>query len=86
MSTDTKPARAPTPSPTGDRLITKAELRAMIPLSQMTVWRMCRAGELPAPCLVGRRPMWLLSEISAYIESRPREFGPRPHGPSHAET
>lgn len=71
------PARSPStyarpPPVEGERLLTKAEVVAMVGMSFVTVWRMMRAGTFPRSRLVRSRPMWLNSELSLWFERLPR--------------
>lgn len=45
--------------------------------SRMTIWRWTRAGHLPAPRYVGKRPFWALSELRVREASWPKS---RPTG------
>ena len=55
-----------------DRLIDFKELKAMIPLSRMHIWRLERQGEFPPRLkLSARRVAWRLSAVLAWIETRP---------------
>lgn len=54
-----------------DTLITAAQLRELIPVSSMTIWRWQKLGLMPAPVVIRRRNYWRSSEISAWI-NRPR--------------
>jgi prophage regulatory protein len=55
-------------------LIREDELRnRRLRLSHATIWRLVRAGKFPAPIRIGARAIaWRLSEIEAWLESRPR--------------
>lgn len=57
---------------TPNRLIPKAEVQLRLGgLSDTTLWRMWRSGDLPAPVRVSRgRSMWLENEIESFIKSR----------------
>ena len=58
-------------TPTPDRLITAREVCARSTLSRTTIWRLVRAGELPAPCrLTPTRIAWRESEILAWMAGR----------------
>jgi predicted DNA-binding transcriptional regulator AlpA len=64
------------------RLLTKAQVLAIVPLSFPTVWKMMRAGTFPAARTIGSRPMWLESEISEWLRSQPmRPYKPWNHSP-----
>lgn len=59
-----------------DRIIRRPEVQAMTGLSRTGIWRAVQAGDLPAPVKLGARAVgWKLSEVQAWIESRPRVEG-----------
>lgn len=73
------PAAGPEPA---DRLVTFHELKTItgIPYSRASLWRMERAGGFPQRIkLSPRRSAWRLSELQAWIESRPRGMAVRPN-------
>ncbi len=37
-------------------------------ISDSTLWRLMRSGEIPAPRKIGARNFWRESEISAFVE------------------
>lgn len=54
-----------------DRLLTTRELIARTSLSRSTLWRMTRAGAIPAPIqLTPTRVAWRESQIAAWLEAR----------------
>jgi prophage regulatory protein len=56
-----------------ERLIFLGEVQRRVPLHRVTLWRLVRSGEFPAPVKVGaRRVAWRESEVRAWIESRER--------------
>jgi prophage regulatory protein len=56
-----------------DRLLFPDEVRAMVRLSEPTIYRLRRKGKFPAPILLGeKRVAYRQSEIEAWIESRGR--------------
>jgi len=59
---------------TDDRLITAAERRARVPLSDSQVWRQEQAGNFPRRIKLGNgqggRVAWSLREIENYIAAR----------------
>jgi predicted DNA-binding transcriptional regulator AlpA len=57
--------------PFGDRLISQPVVSQRIGnMSRTTIWRMVRAGLLPAPIVVGNRVFWSEREIAAWIDAR----------------
>lgn len=53
------------------RIITKKELRTMIPYTPQHVLRLEKAGRFPRRIRIGdRRVGWLLSDIEAWLRSR----------------
>ena len=50
-------------------LITRRQLRLIIPASDMTIWRWERAGSFPQHIRINGRNYWLSSEISAWLDS-----------------
>jgi len=69
--------------PKSDRLIYFKDLkpRKGIKLSEMSLWRMMKAGEFPQPVIVGKqRKAWFESEIDEWIANLPRGKGRRPPG------
>jgi predicted DNA-binding transcriptional regulator AlpA len=54
--------------PEVDRLISRRELRQLIPVSDMTTWRWVRAGILPPPIRIGGRNFWIARQVAAAIE------------------
>ena len=56
---------------TGRRVIRKRELFKMIPLSDVTVWRMERKGEFPKRFTLGGRAVgWFADEIDEWLDSK----------------
>lgn len=48
------------------------DLRAIIPLSRTTIWRMERDGRFPKRVRLGARCGWKEDEVLAWLASRPR--------------
>ena len=60
--------------PFSDRLIDAVERRALVPYSDMHIWRLERQGKFPRRIKIGpNRVAWLLSEVSAWIEGKAAE-------------
>jgi prophage regulatory protein len=56
------------------RLITKAELRAIVPYTPQHILRLEKRGLFPRRIQVGpNRVAWLLSEIEAWVKARVAE-------------
>ena len=57
-----------------DRIIRKAELLSIIPLSHVTIWRMEKAGKFPKRVQIGGNAVgWLASEINNWIDQKADE-------------
>jgi predicted DNA-binding transcriptional regulator AlpA len=50
-----------------DRLINRKQLRKLLPISAMTIWRWERDGRLPQHITIGRTSFWRLADILAAI-------------------
>ena len=56
-----------------DRLLKLSEVRAIVPYSPASIYRMVSEGEFPAPLKLGKnRSAWRLSDIQQWIDSRPQ--------------
>jgi predicted DNA-binding transcriptional regulator AlpA len=53
------------------KLLTKAQVLALVPVTFPTIWTWMRAGTFPAARTIGDRPMWIQSEVVEWINSRP---------------
>ena len=63
------------------RLLTKKQVRALVPVTFPTLWAWIRRGEFPQPRTIGSRPMWVEAEITDWISSRPhRSYKPSENG------
>ena len=51
-----------------DRLLDKAGLKEILPLSDPTIWRFTEAGQFPPTVKLGRRSAWRLSSVLWYCE------------------
>ena len=59
-----------------DHLLTPRQVLDMVGISKATMYRFLRSGAFPAAVMLGERlPRWRLSEIEAWLESRPRSRG-----------
>ena len=52
----------------GERLLPRRELRGLVPVSDMTIWRWERDGLFPRHLSINGRNYWRLSEISDWID------------------
>ena len=67
-------------APKSDRLIYFEDLAPLkgVKLSEMTLWRMMKAGTFPKNRLIGQRKAWLESEIDKWLAELPTGKGRRP--------
>jgi predicted DNA-binding transcriptional regulator AlpA len=52
-----------------ERLVNRRQLRELVPVSDMTIWRWEKAGLFPRHISINGRNYWRLSEISVWFES-----------------
>jgi predicted DNA-binding transcriptional regulator AlpA len=57
----------------GERLISRAELRQFIDISDMCLWRWLRAGKFPPPVYIGARRFWKATAIAQWLKSKQAE-------------
>ena len=50
-----------------ERLLPRRELRTLVPVSDMTIWRWERDGKFPQHLSVNGRNYWLLSEVRTWM-------------------
>lgn len=55
-----------------ERLLNRKMLRALIPVSDMTIWRWERDGRFPLHLTVNGRNYWRFSEVIAWLERQRR--------------
>ncbi len=56
-----------------DRIVRIDEVVRLTGRSRTTLWRACRDGQFPVPFKISSRAIgWKLSEIVAWMDSRPR--------------
>jgi predicted DNA-binding transcriptional regulator AlpA len=66
-------AHVPRPQPaTPPRLLTKAQVLALVPVTFPTIWAWMRAGKFPRAKIIGTRSVWVEAEIYAWIAARPQ--------------
>ena len=53
-------------------LISVKDIAQQLGLGQRTIWRWADLGRFPAPRKIGGRRMWLVTEVEAWVESRPK--------------
>ena len=59
-----------------DRLMRREEVESRVGLKRSSIYREMRAGRFPLPIKVGPRAVrWPLTEIEAWLASRPRATG-----------
>ena len=59
-----------------DRLLPRGEVEKRCGLARSSIYRKMREGTFPTPLQVGTRAVrWPESEITAWLESRPRATG-----------
>jgi predicted DNA-binding transcriptional regulator AlpA len=51
-----------------ERLLPRRELRSLVPVSDMTIWRWERDGVFPRHLSINGRNYWRLSEIADWID------------------
>jgi predicted DNA-binding transcriptional regulator AlpA len=62
------------------RLLNKKQVLTLVPVTFPTLWAWIRRGQFVQPRIVGTRPMWVESEVVAWINSRPtRSYKPHPN-------
>jgi prophage regulatory protein len=55
----------------GERILRKPEVRALTGLSDVTVWRLERAGLFPRHIQISRRSVgWRLADVLEYLRAR----------------
>lgn len=50
-----------------NRFAGSREIRAIVPVSTMTLWRWTKSGKIPAPTYIGNRRMWHVGEFLAAL-------------------
>ena len=54
----------------GEQLISRAELRNFVNVSDMCLWRWLRAGKFPAPVYIGTRRFWRSTDLARWLQSK----------------
>lgn len=54
----------------GERLISRAELRSFVSVSDMSLHRWLQAKKFPPPIYIGNRRFWKVSEIGAWLKTQ----------------
>ena len=70
----------------GEKLLRRRELRALIPVSDMTIYRWERDGQFPRHISVNSRNYWLLSEVLTWISAQARGDPTRRRTTDHRQT
>ena len=67
-----------------NKMLRAPEVMARTGLSRVTIWRRVKAGKFPAPHILGENSIgWPATEISAWLESRPRRtYGAEAEAPA----
>lgn len=55
-----------------DSLVSRATLRSLVPIADMTLWRWIKQGLFPQPLVLNRRRYWRLAEIQAFVAQQSR--------------
>jgi predicted DNA-binding transcriptional regulator AlpA len=63
-----------------ERLLPRRELRGLVPVSDMTIWRWERDGRFPRHLLINGRNYWRLSELRAWMDRQERAGSARAPG------
>jgi len=63
--------RARGPPSDENRLLSKHEVTRLVGRSYQHIWVLMRRGEFPRSRLLGSRPVWLKSEIDAWVAALP---------------
>lgn len=71
MSAPVRLSRAEMAQP--ERLLPMRAVRDQVALHPATVYAMVKAGEFPRPIKMGRRSLWVESEVQAWITERIKE-------------
>lgn len=50
------------------RLMNRPQLRVLLPVSDMTIWRMEQEGTLPRHLRIGNRAFWKYAEVIAALK------------------
>jgi predicted DNA-binding transcriptional regulator AlpA len=58
-------------APPGTRLLSKAEVLAVVGVTYPSLWAWMRAGNFPRSRIVGGKSMWLSSEINEWLARLP---------------
>jgi predicted DNA-binding transcriptional regulator AlpA len=75
MKTHLNPMNSALLNKGSERLLPRRELRSLIPVSDMTIWRWERDGRFPHHLLINGRNYWRLSEIRNWIDRQERAGG-----------
>jgi len=51
-------------------LLREVQVRELVPVSKVTLWRMVREAKFPAPLRIGRMTMWRRAEVLAWIDAQ----------------
>ena len=59
-------------SDSSERLLPRRELRTLVPVSDMTIWRWERDGQFPRHLSINGRNYWLRSEVHGWVAAQKR--------------
>ena len=54
------------------RMLRIEQVMDLFPLSRVTVYRLIKSGEFPAPVKIGRVNLWRYVDLRRWLESRPK--------------
>jgi len=57
--------------PLGVRLLSKAEVLAVVNVSYPALWKWMKTGRFPRARMVGNKSMWLSTEVAAWLTNLP---------------
>jgi predicted DNA-binding transcriptional regulator AlpA len=63
-----------------ERLLPRRELRSLVPVSDMTIWRWERDGLFPRHLVINGRNYWRLSELRDWVDRQQRAASARSAG------
>jgi predicted DNA-binding transcriptional regulator AlpA len=63
-----------------ERLLPRRELRSLVPVSDMTIWRWERNGLFPRHLVINGRNYWRLSELRDWVDRQQRAASARSAG------
>jgi predicted DNA-binding transcriptional regulator AlpA len=55
------------------KLLSKAQVLALLGVSANSLWRWCRAGKFPKGKMLGTQVRWLSTEVEAFVATLPSQ-------------